>query len=510
MIVLPAERRRAEEFARRLEADLQAPLDTVIDLASHERGLASLATLVTALPRPDVDMSPEVSTQLRRRLVAMAAVRIPEQPGAGQRLRAPHRPGVGTAGWFADRRVQARLSLAAGIAVVLLIAAAVGLAGSRSLPGDPFYGVKRATEAVELTVTRGDLDRGKLHLSFAKSRLSEISALLARDSGVAAAPTVTHPLAAGLTLPASTATHVVQALDDMDAETKAGSQDLTRAWQQSGSAKPLQLLAQYSQTQFGQLRRTLPNLPIHARSSAQQSLTLLVAVNHRADQLDSLGSSCDTKCRDGNGRTAGGVKIGRDSLGAVPCATVHCPSTSSAPAAMAASTIVPNTTAATLLTQLEASIQAFPVAATSTPAPAPPVTVLPSESVAPTEGVTSPAPTEVPSGEPSSEFPTPTPTDDGTPSASSTTPTGTPLTPTETPTDPGTPPTSAPPSSAAPSSAPATTAPPSSAPATTTPPISAPASDSPTPQPESTINSPPSPSAAATSPPASPTAGSGP
>lgn len=71
-------------------------------------------------------------------------------------------------------------------AMVLTLGAGSAIAFSSSaLPGDPLYGVKRATERVSLVLHRDPVGRAALHLGFAGRRLEELQALLAlgRDTG---------------------------------------------------------------------------------------------------------------------------------------------------------------------------------------------------------------------------------------------------------------------------------------------------------------------------------------
>lgn len=390
MKLLPADRRRAAEFARlleRLDHDLTnhptaVAAGRVAQAAGSNPEMASLLTLTAALPRPDVELSVQSREQMRRRLVAMAAVSVPMQQGHGVVRPAPNRLDATIAAWWADGRRQGRLAVAAGVAVVLLMAAAVGLAGDRSLPGDPFFGIKRATEAVQLSMTRGDLAHGTVHFRFAATRLTEIHQLLARDGGLAATSVSTHPLAGGMTLSPGTASNVVRAFADMDRETAAGTRDLTRAWKSSGAPQPLELLSTFSSEQSRQLEQTLPELPKHALGPAHTSLSLLVLVSHTADELHKM-VGCDARCR---AKTA-------------PPTLVPSPITLSALELGAGAKPSPQTSA--LLAQLKASLVAYsPQVTPADPAPAPP-SVLPSSPA-------SPAPSNLPPALSPSPLPSPT------------------------------------------------------------------------------------------------------
>lgn len=76
------------------------------------------------------------------------------------------------------RAQAARLAVIAAVVVVLGCGGAVA-ASARSLPGDPFYGVKRATERISLWMERDPAGKARKHLQFAQVRLEEIQALRA-------------------------------------------------------------------------------------------------------------------------------------------------------------------------------------------------------------------------------------------------------------------------------------------------------------------------------------------
>jgi hypothetical protein len=156
----------------------------------------------------------------------------------------------------------------------------VGVGASRALPGDPFYGVKRATERVQLAATTGQEAKGKRHLEFARTRLAEVQALAGHSSALAPFLPDTVGAVGPLTEQAQAST-IISTLSDMDSETRAGADDLVTVARDAGSAEPLQSLDQFTRSQFGALRAVLPELPGQAQSRARQSLSLLSAVASR-------------------------------------------------------------------------------------------------------------------------------------------------------------------------------------------------------------------------------------
>jgi len=154
-------RRRADEFARLLEGGG----------STNDPGLAPLVGLARSLQSLPLGPTPDFRDALRQRLLAVAAV----APAAAPARTASKLGGLDrlVGSW----RAQRRFAVAAGAMAGVVAIAGVGVAGSRSLPGDPLYGIKRGTEAVQLATTHGLQARGELHLRFAKERLSEVERL---------------------------------------------------------------------------------------------------------------------------------------------------------------------------------------------------------------------------------------------------------------------------------------------------------------------------------------------
>src|SRR5436305_529836 len=123
--------RRADEFNRLLELDGRTD-DPVAG------PMLAVAEALRAVPMAE-GPRPEFRTALRQRLVAVATVQ-----GVGATEKPLQRARAAGSSWKVQRRLTA---LAAGAAVVTGVTG-VGLGASRSLPGQPFYGVKRATEGL--------------------------------------------------------------------------------------------------------------------------------------------------------------------------------------------------------------------------------------------------------------------------------------------------------------------------------------------------------------------------
>src|SRR5438552_11503613 len=150
-------RRRAEQFAELLERGTRTDDPTLAPLVALAGALGT--TPDVAAPRA------EFRTALRQRLVAVATVQGVGAPAPTPAQRAREIGGT----W----RFQRRVAVLAGRAAAVTAVAGVGVGASRSLPGDAFYGLKRATENVQLDLAQGQEAKGKRHLEFARTRLAE-------------------------------------------------------------------------------------------------------------------------------------------------------------------------------------------------------------------------------------------------------------------------------------------------------------------------------------------------
>lgn len=262
-------RGRAEEFARALDAAGPDPRPTATVGLAQRLAAAGEALAPLAAPRT------EFRSALRTRLTAVAAVRSPS----------PSIPVVstqeweaGSARWGSSRRAQRTLGLAAGAMASCVAVTGVAVAGSQSLPGDPFYPVKRTTEALQLAATGGDIAKGQRHLDFAATRLRELRAL---TSGRGSSEQV--------------GARVQTTLADMDAETRKGTALLTDAFRSSQAPAPLQTLSKFVTAQSVQLERLLPALPPESQNFAVASLALVADVADDTEDLMEL-EACQADC----------------------------------------------------------------------------------------------------------------------------------------------------------------------------------------------------------------------
>jgi hypothetical protein len=189
--------KKAEEFARLLDGGGSG--------SGELSTMGNLAHRLSAVPQP----RPEFASALRTRLMQEATGTLPAATGTGVGSAGPGAAGPGAAGPATSSAVSSSATttssavsssavssvlsstaplwakLAAGVAAAAIAATGVGVGASRSLPGDPLYGLKRRVETVQLDLAGGGTSKALAQLGFASSRLDEIAALLKHDGTAA-------------------------------------------------------------------------------------------------------------------------------------------------------------------------------------------------------------------------------------------------------------------------------------------------------------------------------------
>jgi hypothetical protein len=217
-----------------------------------DAGLGQLAQVAIALRATGTAIAPappsaQFRADLRQRLVAVATVMEPEPADR-------HRT-------FAVR-AQRRVAALAGTVTLATAVAGVGVAAAKSLPGDPFYGVKRATEDVQLWTARGDLDKGRRHLEFAQTRLDEARRL--HDPSTS---------------------RLASTLRAMDSQTEQGAQELTAAARSGTSVGPVNELSRFADQQMSGLVQLATQLSPAERRIEVPSVALVLTVSQHAHSL---------------------------------------------------------------------------------------------------------------------------------------------------------------------------------------------------------------------------------
>ncbi len=267
-------RSSAEELARLLEESGGAQTVPVIArLRSARPALEALAA-----PRA------EYRSALRNRLVAVASVQAPvasvQSPVASVQA-----PVAAPKGRPTTRRVPRRIGVTAGAMASVVAFVGLGVAGSRSLPGDPFYSLKLSAEELQLGLASGDDGRGAAHLEFAATRLREVKGLRYGRQVLSLGPFGSSRVLASSAGSDALTRRMETAMSDMDAETSSGRRLLERSFRASHRQEPLRLLMSFSEQQDGALSQLMPALPLLARSRARRSLELVRRVGSDAAAL---------------------------------------------------------------------------------------------------------------------------------------------------------------------------------------------------------------------------------
>ena len=276
-------RSRADAFARALDARSSDARAAPAWAGDEGALLTALSTL-----RSDLDdvgsPSPQWRSAQRNRLLAVAAVApapgTGPVAGAGSRLH-----GLRSLARLHGLRSPRRISVLAGALAFAVALTGIAVGATRSLPGQPLYAAKRATEALQLYGAGDSLERGNRHLQFAETRLREVSALASGRGSLALPNASSHSrlLASG-----AGAGPIGWALADMDFQTRTGSDLVRQAARDSDGSALFLVLQQWSSEQADRLRTVVPALPGAERERAQASLSVIAAVG--ADATSALVS----------------------------------------------------------------------------------------------------------------------------------------------------------------------------------------------------------------------------
>jgi hypothetical protein len=385
---------------------------------------------------------PDFRSQLRSRLLEEAAQPPPEH------AKLVPLTSRWNQSWSARNRVRLMSGIAAGIVGLI----ALSIAASSSLPGSPFYQLKRSNETVQYALAGSDEARGKLELSFARTRLHEIDQLTEHNAAYGILPTQAPQAAGGSpVLATSVATTVVHLFADMDSEAAKGSALLAKSFRGNPRPGPLLAVQQFARDQAAALTTLRGRLAEPALSKATHSLAW-------AKQVVRSTTAALATCTDSTCPAAAVTQLG----GALGPSLVPSAPPSSGPSGPAPSGQSPGP-----------GLPSQPVVPSSVPSSPPAPSASAPVSAQPTIG----QPITSPTGQPTPAPPTDLPPTDVPPTSAP---------PTDGPTT-SAPPTSDPPTTEPPTSDPPTTQPPTTQPPTTQPQPSTPVVVPPTPAPSTPV-----------------------
>ncbi len=248
MLVGRRERRAAEAFAVALESGAGAD------------PLVRLATRLSAVPlRSASQLSGAAGTPLFAAGLGGAAATLPAAAPLAAPAVAPAISSVLPA-WAAGPVVQA----VTGVLAVAVAVTGAGIGASRSLPGDPLYGIKRAVERLQTELADTPVDEGVLSLDHVETRVDELLGMLT-DNG-----------AGSLDVDQVRAT-----LRALDAELRRGTALLLDA-ARTGATHAAQDLIEFTDAQVARLNALLPALPLLLRVDVAHTLQLLEAAKAAA------------------------------------------------------------------------------------------------------------------------------------------------------------------------------------------------------------------------------------
>jgi hypothetical protein len=158
-------------------------------------------------------------------------------------------------------RIPRRVTVATGTLAGLVALSGVGFASGGATPGDALYAVKRSRESAQLTLARSPVARGSLYLQFARSRLAEAAAVT------------------------TDRVQFTRLLDDMDTDVRLGMADLGTAAVNQHHPAPLKLVDEFALAQQNQLERLQHTATTAIATRINSSLSLLLAVSERSNQL---------------------------------------------------------------------------------------------------------------------------------------------------------------------------------------------------------------------------------
>ncbi|MFC4783129.1 DUF5667 domain-containing protein [Nocardioides sp. MAHUQ-72] len=241
-----AARRRAEEFAARVEGSSTAGGDD-----ARYAPLLDLVTAMRATPAPEP--RPEFVSALRERLMAEAPAALAAADTS--RLALPPR----------QPRRERRVAAAIGGLALVGATTSMAMAAQSALPGDTLYPIKRAIEDVHTGISVGEGQKGSTMLANAGDRLDEATELsrggdLGDDQAIA------------------------DTLGDFTDQASEASDLLLADYSQHGTEASIDKLRDFTATSLGQLTELESLVPEPARDELMHAAQVLITIDTAAQQ----------------------------------------------------------------------------------------------------------------------------------------------------------------------------------------------------------------------------------
>lgn len=263
-------------MARRSDADLlEALLEGRAAPEDAPRSLSRLAGVATAVrEHTDVEApTDEFRAFFRAELLEVAAAGRPTLWD-----RALDRVHDATAGM----RHSLRTAGAAAMASTMIGTAGVAAAAQSALPGDILYSVKDLTEDARLAFASGGVERGRLHLAFARERLQEVEDGRERLSN----------------------DQLTATLDRLDREAATGAEELLSAATEGTTDPVLDELDAFTAEVRTRILDLTGDLPLSVRPAAERTLEVL-----RRIDVQIAGLLGDASCEACGGLPAGVPRV---------------------------------------------------------------------------------------------------------------------------------------------------------------------------------------------------------
>ncbi len=203
------------------------------------------------------------------------------------------------------------------VAVLALLLGGAAWMSRKALPGDTLYGLKRASESVQLATAGSDRAKAEDYLDFAATRATEARSLLSRSTAIALGA---GPLAGGR-VTSKTASLITDTLGSSDSDVRAAARLLNGAAARSATTSPLDTMNDWAPRQLTRLQALAAALPAGALRTRTDASAAVVtdALQRSAALAAKVHCACLT-----NART--------DDLGPLPCSPCAAPGGTTGPA----------------------------------------------------------------------------------------------------------------------------------------------------------------------------------